>query len=103
MIGVFTIEQLEEYCGDNAPAQAKPGSRISLLDQFDATTLKCAFLEPPSIDARLVHQQGLFSVLAPEVDMDALLTAHPRCARKARKARRNPSSVLRVGATGRWH
>ena len=49
---------------------------------FDATQLRCAFLEPPSIDARLVHQQGLFSVLSPEADMEALLLSHPSCARK---------------------
>jgi len=82
VLGLFSIEQLEEYCRDVAPAKAKPGSRISSLDMFDDTQLRCAFLEPPSIDARLVHQQGLFSVLSPELDMDELLTANPRCARK---------------------
>jgi hypothetical protein len=82
VIGLFTIEQLEEYCMDNAPRHARPGSRISSLEMFDATQLRCAFLEPPSIDARLVHQQGLFSVLSPEADMEALLTSHPACARK---------------------
>jgi hypothetical protein len=82
VIGLFTIEQLEEYCHDNAPRHARPGSRISSLEMFDATQLRCAFLEPPSIDARLVHQQGLFSVLSPEADMEALLTSHPACARK---------------------
>ena len=82
VLGVFAIEQLEEYCHDNAPAHAKPGSRISSLEMFDATQLRCAFLEPPSIDARLVHQSGLFSALSPDCDMDALLTASPSCARK---------------------
>jgi hypothetical protein len=82
VLGLFTIEQLEEYCLDNAPRHARPGSRISSLEMFDATQLRCAFLEPPSIDARLVHQQGLFSVLSPEADMEALLLSHPACARK---------------------
>ena len=82
VLGLFTIEQLEEYCLDNAPRHARPGSRISSLEMFDATQLRCAFLEPPSIDARLVHQQGLFSVLSPEADMEALLLSHPSCARK---------------------
>jgi hypothetical protein len=82
VIGLFTIEQLEEYCHDCAPRHAKPGSRISSLEMFDATQLKCAFLEPPSIDARLVHQQGLFSVLSPDADLEALLLSHPGCARK---------------------
>ena len=82
VLGLFSIEQLEEYCHETQPALAKPGSRISSLDMFDATQLRCAFLEPPSIDARLVHQQGLFSVLSPDADMDELLTANPRCARK---------------------
>ena len=80
--GLFSIEQLEEYCLDVAPSRGQPGSRISSLDMFDATQLRCAFLEPPSIDARLVHQQGLFSVLSPEMDLDEVLSAHPRCARK---------------------
>lgn len=82
VLGLFTIEQLEEYCHDCAPAHAVPGSRISSLEAFDATQLRCAFLEPPSIDARLVHQQGLFSVLSPQTDMEALLTSRPECARK---------------------
>lgn len=82
VIGVFSIDQLEDYCRDNAPTLMLPHSRISSLEAFDATQLRCAFLEPPSIDVRLIHQQGLFSVLSPDVDMDLLLTTHPECARK---------------------
>jgi hypothetical protein len=69
--GVFTVEML---------AEAAPS-----LDDFDALAAEpfAAFLEPPALDARLVNQFALFSLLShPEAQLDAWLAARPDCVRR---------------------
>jgi len=69
--GVFTVELL---------AEAAPR-----LEDFDALAPEpfAAFLEPPALDARLVNQFALFSLLShPEAQFDAWLAARLDCVRR---------------------
>ncbi|HWH55025.1 MAG TPA: FRG domain-containing protein [Gaiellaceae bacterium] len=68
---VFTPELLE---------RAAPGLRE--LDEL-ASEACCLFLEPPSLDARIVNQYALFSLLTdPTVPLDDWLERHPELGRK---------------------
>lgn len=63
---VFTAEMLEPVC--------------STLKAFDALKEKdfVLFLEPPSLDQRIVHQFALFSIMSsPEAELHTWLEAHP--------------------------
>jgi hypothetical protein len=68
---VFTVEMLN----DVAPT----------LETFDrlSNDLFVAFMEPPSLDARIVNQYALFSVMSsPSADMVTFLEQHPGVARR---------------------
>ncbi|MBC7447694.1 MAG: FRG domain-containing protein [Hymenobacteraceae bacterium] len=63
---VFTPELLEPVCA---------GLRELAMMQQDPFVL---FLEPPSLDARIVHQHALFSLMSTaEASLQAWLAAHP--------------------------
>jgi hypothetical protein len=69
--GVFTVEMLTEA----APT----------LDAFDALGPEpfAVFFEPPALDARLVNQFALFSLVShPRTGFDQWLLAHPVCYRR---------------------
>jgi hypothetical protein len=68
---VFTVEMLNDVA---------PG-----LDAFDSLSreLFVAFMEPPSLDSRIVNQYALFSVMSsPSADMLQFLEQHPGVARR---------------------
>jgi hypothetical protein len=55
------------------------------LDQFDSLARRpfVVFLEPPSLDPRIVNQFALFSLMSsPEARLDTWLDAHPTLARR---------------------
>lgn len=68
---VFTVEMLSQG--------------VQSLEQLDALCPRpfALFLEPPSIDDRIINQFGFFSILSdPHIAMDDWLAEHPGLARK---------------------
>jgi hypothetical protein len=64
---------------------------VDMLDEFPSLTAFdrlsrrpfVAFLEPPSIDRRVLHQHALFSLMSsPTASLDDWLRAHPRLCRR---------------------
>ena len=69
---VFTAEMLERE------AQALPA-----FDRLAGKKPSVLFLEPPSLDDRIVNQFALFSLMnSPTTQMDAWIAAHPQLAHK---------------------
>jgi FRG domain-containing protein len=59
-------------------------SRFATLDDFDALARRpfLVFMEPPTIDVRILNQFALFSLMSsPTADMDAWLRQHPAVCR----------------------
>ena len=59
--------------------------RVPTLREFDAMTSEpfLLFLEPPALDARIVNQAALFSVMpSASSSLDEWLTAHPELCRR---------------------
>jgi hypothetical protein len=70
----FTSFELEELIGNSIP-------KIAEFTEKNGDAL--LFMEPPSIDDRMVNQFALFSfMLSPETNMLAWLESHPRLYRK---------------------
>jgi hypothetical protein len=91
---VFTVEMLSAFELPNinltvagvslSTSQFRP-PRIKDLSDFDKLAKKpfALFMEPPSIDDRIVNQFALFSVLSnPSITMDQWLSLHPTLFRK---------------------
>jgi hypothetical protein len=60
-------------------------SHFKTLDAFDALARQpvLAFVEPPSVDVRILNQFALFSVMSsPSGQLDAWVRGHPRLVRK---------------------
>jgi hypothetical protein len=69
--GVFTVEML--------------GEAAASLADFDTLSPETfvAFFEPPALDARLVNQFALFSLMSdPQAQLDDWLRDHPGCVRR---------------------
>lgn len=86
---VFTVEMLgqlgqrEGRGGGRLDFDAQMGWLEHLEEQAGGPFL--LFLEPPSVDQRIVQQSALFSLLStPGADMDAWLTGHPDAAQRIR-------------------
>ncbi len=60
-------------------------SSFPTLRAFDATAREpfVVFLEPPALDARILHQLSLFSLMSsPDATLDEWITAHPELCRR---------------------
>jgi hypothetical protein len=91
---VFTVEMLSRFeLPDVAVSRAslsvsslpRRPTRIKDLADFDSLAKSpfALFMEPPSIDDRIVNQFALFSVLSdPSLTMDTWLARHPKFVRK---------------------
>jgi FRG domain-containing protein len=66
----FTIDMLDEF------------PSFAAFDRLSRRPF-VAFLEPPSIDARVMHQHALFSLMSsPTASLDEWLLAHPQLSRR---------------------
>jgi hypothetical protein len=91
---VFTVEMLSRFelpeaevplAGVGVSSARKRPTRIKDLGDFDQLAKKpfALFMEPPSIDDRIVNQFALFSVLSDAaLPMDEWLSLHPTLFRK---------------------
>lgn len=75
---VFTVEMLEMLSAQGHDGLAFD-TELTWLDRFEAEMGRpfLLFLEPPSLDQRIVQQSALFSMLSnPEADLEAWITQH---------------------------
>lgn len=89
---IFTVDLLTAYsrgrqraAGDGPPAPDLPTFDLSWLEDLERETDQpfLLFLEPPSLDERIVQQAALFSLLSnPDAALDDWLAGQPGSARK---------------------
>jgi hypothetical protein len=76
-------EILDDEASDTFTVEMLGG--VPTLREFDAMTSEpfLLFLEPPALDARIVNQAALFSVMpSASSSLDGWLTAHPELCRR---------------------
>ncbi|MPY66011.1 FRG domain-containing protein [Deinococcus sp. SDU3-2] len=85
---VFTVDMLAAFSRAREPLAAAPASpafELNWLEDLEREGEQpfLLFLEPPSLDERIVQQAALFSLLsAPDLALDEWLARHPGSARK---------------------